>query len=159
MSIWDEYDRNIDEGQLQKDIKEARKNSFDPLPDGTYTVKLSKLEQKMSKNHKPMVSISMKVVDGKYKKRLMFMNRVIGGTKNDASMISGIETWLSKLEAEDEAGNLIVPEFRTYGQFADQIMDIAEAVTDMDLTYEVDWEDGRFDPIQILKVVDDDDDD
>lgn len=155
MSIWDEYDEKIDEGQLQKDIKEARKNSFDPLPDGDYVVELSKLEQKISKTHKPMISISMKVMEGKYKNRLMFMNRVIGGTKNDANMISGIESWLEKLEAEDESGNLIIPEFRTYSQFADQVMDIAEAVTDMGLKYEVNYEDGRFNSIEIHKVLDD----
>lgn len=156
-NIWDEFDSKIDEKQLQNEIEQAKKNgsSFDPLPDGTYNAKLSKLEQKLSKTKKPMISISMKVTDGKYKNRLMFMNRVIGGTKNDASMISGIESWLDNLEAEDEEGNFIPAVFHTYSQFADLVADIEEAVTEMDLEYEVDWEDGRFDPIKIMGVLDD----
>ena len=83
----------------------------------------------------------------------MFMNRVIGGTKNDARMIAGIETWLSKLEAEDDDGELIDVKFRDYPQFADLVMDIAEALDDMGLQYDVDYDDKAFNSIDILGVL------
>ena len=151
--IWEKYQETVDEEALQKDIKEARKNTFEDLPKGTYHVELNKLEMKMSKNGKPMVSVSMKVFEGKNKGRLMFMNRVIGGTKNDARMIASIETWLGKLEAEDEDGDLIQVKFKSYPQFADLVMDIAEAVDDMGIQYEVTYDSSQFDAITIVSVL------
>ena len=152
-NIWDDYQKTVDEDALQKDIKEARKNTFEDLPKGKYHVEMNKLEMKMSKTGKPMVSVSMKVIDGEHKGRLMFMNRVIGGTKNDARMIAGIETWLSKLEAEDDSGELIDVKFKDYPQFADLVMDIAEALGDMGLQYDVDYDDKAFNSIDILGVL------
>lgn len=153
-NIWDDYQKTVDEDELQKDIKEARKNTFENLPKGNYHVEMNKLEMKMSKTGKPMVSISMKVIDGEHKGRLMFMNRVIGGTKNDARMIAGIETWLSELEAEDDRGELVNVHFLTYPQFADLVMDIAEALDDMGLQYEVEYDDKAFNSIEIVRVLD-----
>lgn len=153
-NIWDDYQKTVDEDELQKDIKEARKNTFEDLPKGNYNVEMNKLEMKMSKTGKPMVSISMKVIEGEHKGRLMFMNRVIGGTKNDARMIAGIETWLSELEAEDDSGELIDVHFRTYPQFADLVMDIAEALDDMGLQYEVEYDDKAFNSIEIVRILD-----
>lgn len=153
-NIWDDYQKTVNEDELQKDIKEARKSTFEDLPKGNYHVEMNKLEMKMSKTGKPMVSISMKVIDGEKKGRLMFMNRVIGGTKNDARMIAGIETWLSELEAEDDSGELIDVHFRTYPQFADLVMDIAEALDDMGLQYEVEYDDMAFNSIEIVRVLD-----
>ncbi len=154
-NIWETYQAKVDESALQSQIKAAKANSFENLPNDVYHAALDKLEMKMSKNGKPMVFVSMCVTDGKYKKRKLFMNRVIGGTKNDGLMINGICTWLAKLEAEDENGQLIVPEFKTYPQFADLIMDIAEAISDMKMVYEVQWDKDAFNSIEILDVVDD----
>lgn len=154
-NIWDKYDTTVDEGALQQQIKAAKANSFEDLPTGVYHAALDKLEPVTSKNGKPMIRVSMRVTDGKYKKRLLFMNRVIGGTKNDGLMIQGICTWLAKLELEDDMGNLFVPEFHTYGQFAELVMDMAEAASEMKLTYEVQWDKNAFNSIEILDVLDD----
>lgn len=153
-NIWEDYQKSVNESELNAQIKDARANSFDDLPAGNYHAEVSRLEMKMSKNGKPMVSVSMKVIDGQYKGRLIFMNRVIGGTKNDGRMIQGIETWLTHLEAEDESGELIDVKFRTYPQFAALVMDIAEAVADMGLQYDVDYDSKAFNAIEINKVLD-----
>ena len=69
-------------------------------------------------------------------------------------MIAGIETWLSELEAEDDKGDLIDVHFRTYPQFADLVMDIAEALDDMGLQYEVEYDDKAFNSIEIVRILD-----
>ena len=152
--IWEEYQKNVDEEELNRQIEQARKNSFEDLPAGTYNVELSHLEQKLSKTGKPMVSISMKVLDGRHRGRLMFMNRVIGQTKNDGRMIGGMESWLAKLGAEDEKGALIPVKFHDYPQFNRLIMDIKEAVDDMSMEYEVEYDSKEFDAIKILRILD-----
>lgn len=156
-NVWKDYENSMDEAQLQKDIAEARKGgNFEDLPAGRYEVKFTTIEAGLTKTDKrPMLKIAAKVLSGKYKNRLMFMNRVLKGTKNDGNMIASAEGWLAKLEAEDEDGELIVPYFKSYGQFADQILDIAEAVEEMEMEYEVDYDSGAFNSISIVKVLED----
>ena len=157
-NIWKDYEDSIDEGQLQKELDDARKNTFEDLPKGVYNVEFTTIEAGLTKDsgkgQRPMLKVCGKVIDGKHKGRLMFMNRVIQGTKNDGRLIASVEGWLAKLEAEDENGDLINPKFKTYSQFADLIMDIAEAVDDMGLTYEVEYDSTAFNSISIKKVLD-----
>lgn len=157
-NVWKDYEDSVDENQLQKELEDARKNNFEDLPKGTYTVEFTTIEAGVTKDtgkgKRPMLKVAAKVIEGQYKNRLMFMNRVIQGTKNDGRMIASVEGWLAKLEAEDENGDLINPKFKTYPQFADLIMDIAEAVDDMGLTYEVEYDSTAFNSISIKKVVD-----
>ena len=153
-NVWSAFENSMDTDQLQKDIAEARKNgNFSELPADTYNVEFTTIEAGLTKDKRPMLKIAARVLDGKYKKRLMFMNRVLKGTKNDANMIASAEGWLANLEAEDETGELIVPLFKNYSQFADLIMDIAEAVEDMGLNYEVKYDPDAFNNISIIKVL------
>lgn len=154
-NIWDAYKAAVNEEQLQKDLKAARESTFDDLPKGTYKVRFKTIEAGVTKSdRRPMLKICAQVLDGDHKKRLMFMNRVIYGTKNDGRMIASAEGWLRNLEAEDENGELIDVTFRNYSQFADLIMDIAEAVDDMKMEYEVEYDPDGFDSIKIKGVLD-----
>lgn len=154
-NVWSQFASAVDEVQLQKDLESARQNSFEDLPAGTYVVKFTKIEATLTKQDKqPMLAVAAKVIEGQHKNRLMFMNRKIKGTKNDANMIASAEGWLANLEAEDETGELIVPYFRSYEQFAEQIMDIAEAVEDLDLVYQVNYDTSKFNSISIDKILD-----
>lgn len=154
-NVWSQFASAVDEVQLQKDLESARQNSFEDLPAGTYVVKFTKIEATLTKQDKqPMLAVAAKVIEGQHKNRLMFMNRKIKGTKNDANMIASAEGWLAKLEAEDETGELIVPYFRSYAQFAEQIMDIAEAVEELDLVYQVTYDTSKFNSISIDKILD-----
>ena len=154
-NVWSQFASAVDEVQLQKDLESARQNSFEDLPAGTYVVKFTKIEAKLTKQDKqPMLAVTAKVLEGQHKNRLMFMNRKIKGTKNDANMIASAEGWLAKLEAEDETGELIVPHFRNYEQFAEQIMDIGEAVEELDLVYQVTYDTSKFNSISIDKILD-----
>lgn len=157
MGIFDEFDASVNMDELANATKKARENSkeFDDLPAGKYTVKIEKLEMKMSKTNKPMMCVQAAVTEGKMKKRKMFMNRVLAsdkGADKTGNLIAGAETWLSKLQAEDEDGELIRCDFKSYGQFAELIEDIADAIEDMEMEYEVTYDKDAFNPITIDKV-------
>lgn len=82
------------------------------------------------------------------------MNRVIYGTKNDASMIGSVSGFLSNLEAEDVDGNPIDTSFHSYSQFDEMIMDVAEAIDEMGLEYEIEYKKDAFNNISINEVFD-----
>ena len=73
------------------------------------------------------------------------MNRVLYGTKNDKNMIASAMGFLEKLDSG------IPVSFSTYKQFAQLVLDIAEAI-DGKLEYVVDYDDTRFNSIIINEV-------
>lgn len=143
------FDNAINEEQL-KQIDEAKKNNNSnnvELPKGDYTVKIEKMELGATKDGRPMFKVMCRIIEGKYKKCCMFMNRVIYGTSNDTNMIASVLGWLAKLETETK------PEFKNYSQFADNILDIFEEVegaVELDVLYDKD----SFNNISIKEVFD-----
>jgi hypothetical protein len=143
------FDNVINEEQL-KQIDEAKKNNNSnnvELPKGDYTVKIEKMELGSTKDGRPMFKVMCRVIEGKYKKCCMFMNRVVYGTTNDANMIASVLGWLAKLETETK------PEFKNYSQFAENILDIFEEVegaVELDVLYDS----KAFNSITIKEVFD-----
>ena len=143
------FDNAINEEQL-KQIDEAKKNNNSnnvELPKGDYTVKIEKMELAATKDGRPMFKVMCRILEGKYKKCCMFMNRVVYGTSNDSNMIASVLGWLAKLETETK------PEFKNYSQFADNILDIFEEVegaVELDVLYDPD----KFNNITIKEVFD-----
>lgn len=143
------FDNVINEEQLRQ-IDEAKKNNNSnntELPKGDYTVKIEKMELGETKDGRPMFKVMCRVIEGKYKKCCMFMNRVVYGTSNDANMIASVLGWLGKLETETK------PEFKNYSQFAENILDIFEEVegaVELDVLYDKD----SFNNISIKEVFD-----
>ena len=143
------FDNAINEEQL-KQIDEAKKNNNSnnvELPKGDYTVKIEKMELGATKDGRPMFKVMCRIIEGKYKKCCMFMNRVIYGTSNDTNMIASVLGWLAKLETETK------PEFKNYSQFAENILDIFEEVegaVELDVLYDPD----KFNNITIKEVFD-----
>ena len=141
---FDKIDRTVDLKGLQKDVEEAKKNGggdFPVIPAGTYEVKLESMEIKGTKAdpNRPMT--------GEYKNQRLFMNRVLYGTKNDRNMIASAMGFLEKLESG-------VPiSFNSYKQFAQLVLDVAEAV-DGALEYAVDYDPDRFNSISVTEVFD-----
>lgn len=151
------FDEQVDLDQLQKDAEEAAKNGTGDYPeieDGTYIGKFEKLELGETKDHRPMFKAMFRITEGDHKKSCLFMNRVIYGTKNDASMIGSVSGFLNNLEAEDEDGNPIDTSFKSYSQFDEMIMDVAEAIDDMGLEYEIEYKKDAFNNISINEVFD-----
>ena len=110
-------------------------------------MKLETMEIKGTKAdpNRPMLAVSFKILHGDYKNQRLFMNRVLYGTKNDKNMIASAVGFLKKLDSG------IPVSFSTYKQFAQLVLDIAEAI-DGKLEYAVDYDDTRFNSIIINEV-------
>lgn len=120
---------------------------FPVIPADNYEVKLETMEIKGTKAdpNRPMLAVSFKILHGDYKNQRLFMNRVLYGTKNDKNMIASAVGFLKKLDSG------IPVSFSTYKQFAQLVLDIAEAI-DGKLEYAVDYDDTRFNSIIINEV-------
>lgn len=151
------FDEQVNLDQLKADAAEVAKNGMGDYPeieDGTYIGIFEKLELGETKDHRPMFKAMFRITEGEHKRSCLFMNRVIYGTKNDGSMIGSVSGFLSKLEAEDEDGNPIDTLFESYEQFNEMIMDVAEAIDDMGLEYEIEYKKDAFNNISINEVFD-----
>ena len=148
------FDQQVDTEKLAADAAEAAKNggSYFVIPDGEYVVGIDKMEIGETKDGRPMFKVQFRILEGEYKKSCLFMNRVIFGTKNDASMIGSVTAFLSKLEAVDEEGNSYDCSFHSYSQLNDLVMDIMEAVEADELSYLVDYAEKAFNNVSIKEV-------
>lgn len=145
------FDKQVNIEQLKNDAEEIKKNGgtgdFPELPAGIYVIKLDKLELGTTKDKRPMMKGQFSVIEGEYKKRKIFVNRVVYGTKNDANMIANVLSFLESLAPSEDIGPFI---FTGYAALAELIMDVAEDVAD--LTYEAEYDADAFNPISIKEV-------
>lgn len=142
------FDEQINKEQLQKDIADAANNQeFEETPAGTYTVKIENMEVGETKDHRPMFKVMCRITEGEMKKRCLFMNRVLYGTKNDGNMIASVIGWLQKLEPQT-VGPVV---FESYSQFAELVLDIFEEVEEA-IELEVDYDADKFNSITINDV-------
>ena len=148
---FDKINRSVDLEGLRKDVENASENGtgdFPTIPAGKYEVALVSLEIKgTKKDNRPMLAASFKILSGEYKNQRLFMNRVIYGTKDDGRMIKSAVGWLNTL---DSGGDVA---FQDYKQFADLVMDVAEAI-DGKIEYAVEYDDSQFNSIKITEVFD-----
>lgn len=148
---FDKIDKSVDLKGLRKDVEEASANGtgdFPTIPAGKYEVALVSLEIKgTKKDNRPMLAVSFKILSGEYKNQRLFMNRVIYGTKDDGRMIKSAVGWLNTLDSGVDVA------FQDYKQFADLVMDVAEAI-DGKIEYAVEYDDSQFNSIKITEVFD-----
>lgn len=148
---FDKIDKSVDLEGLRKDVEEASANGtgdFPTIPAGKYEVALVSLEIKgTKKDNRPMLAASFKILSGEYKNQRLFMNRVIYGTKDDGRMIKSAVGWLNTLESGVDVA------FHDYKQFADLVLDVAEAI-DGKLEYAVEYDDDQFNSIKIVEIFD-----
>ena len=77
---WEEFDKDVDIENLEKDVEEASSREFGDYPDvpyGKYEVKITKLELTKSKKGDPMLSVWFQIINGEQKDRLIFMNQIV----------------------------------------------------------------------------------
>lgn len=157
MSIFDKFDNQVNLAEIEKQRAAAAENNYEDAPKGKYVAKIEKMELGATKTDgRPMFKVQMRLVEGtsedteaylaKYpkKKPCVFMNRVLYGTKNDGLMIAGVETWLNKIGFEEPVL------FKGYGDFAQVIMDCAEACAGLEFL--IDYDPAAFNPITIMEV-------
>lgn len=127
--LFDKWDKAIDTEGLAADVEQAAKDganrSFDKVDHGDYEVSVEQMELKASKKGDPMVSIWFKIVsEGKFKGQMIFMNQVI----TQGFQVHIVNEILRQLVSEvDDAPEI---EFKTFRQYGNLIMDIAEAIND-----------------------------
>lgn len=130
-NIWDEFDKVIDVEGLKKDTQEAAENgggNHKEVPFGTYEVEVDKLELKKSKTGNPMLSCWLKIVEGTYKKSLIFYNQVL---VNGFGMHAANE-FLRSLDSG------IKIEFVNFKQYYEMLLDVFEAVNGK-LSYQLEY--------------------
>ncbi|KIR03445.1 hypothetical protein P261_02260 [Lachnospiraceae bacterium TWA4] len=147
MSIFDEWNKNIDTEGLAKDTKEAEANGgsgdYPEVPVGTYEVGIEKLELRESSNHKPMVTAWFKILQGEYANSLLFMNQIV----LEGWQIGSVNRFLRSLESG------VNVEFKDYVQYNNLIMDIQEAI-DGKLEFLLEYKKSKKDfPIYTIKEV------
>lgn len=136
-NIWDEFDKAIDTEGLTKDVEEAAENGGRrEVPHDTYEVAINKLELTKSKKGDPMVTCWMKIVEGEYKNSLIFMNQVV----TQGFQIHITNEFMRTLVAEMD--DPIPVQFKTYKQYGNMIMDVAEAI-DNNFEYKVRYYDNK----------------
>lgn len=147
------FDKAISKEQL-KDIEEAKANgggNYPEVPKGNYIVKFEKLEigetgaNSVGGAGRPMLKVAARIQDGEHKKQMIFMNRVLYGTKNDAGMIGSALAFLQDLDPE--ADDII---FESYSQLAELVLDIYEDISKE--KFAVEYDPKAFNTISISDV-------
>lgn len=138
------FDEKVDLDGLRNDIAEAESNGGDykEVPHGNYEVKIQKLELSESKKGDPMFVCWMKILSGDYANSLIFMNQVV----TQGFQIHIVDDFLRSLDSGVEVG------FESYAQYADMIMDVAEAINGK-LEYAVEYGENKgFNTFKITDV-------
>lgn len=158
MSVdFNKFDKMIDQKTLKQQMDAAPE--YDDVPRGRYRVVIDKMEVKPTKaGDKLMFAVQMGIIETidapkKQDKRKLFWNRVICGNKtterwNDGVAIKGVISWVEKLLDE---GDII--EFKNYGQFADEILDIYQDICPH-IALDIDYDPDAFNPVSIVEVFD-----
>lgn len=144
------FDEQVNTEQLAHDVEEATKNNsgdFPTVPSGTYTVKAEKLELGATKDGRPMLKGQFRIQEGEFKKQILFYNRVLFGTKNDANMIASAVGFINSLEPSEDVGPIV---FESYSQFADLVLDVMEDIETLE--YDVKYDPDGFNSISIVEV-------
>ena len=147
MNMFEKWNNSIDVKGLQEDIKKAQENNsgeYKDVPHGEYEVKLDKIELKATKETKePMVSAWFTILEGEYKKQKLFMNQKV----TQGFQIHIVNQFLKSM------GTDVNIEFIDYKQYADLLLDVAEAVDANKLEFAIKYEDNKgYDKFTITEV-------
>lgn len=158
MSVdFNKFDQMVNNEELKKQMDAAPE--YDDVPKGTYMCDIDKMEIKETKaGDKLMLAVQMGITETidapkKQDRRKIFFNRVICGNKNtekwnDGIAIKGVISWIEKLL--DEGDTL---EFKSYGQFADEVLDIYQDICP-NISVKIDYDPDAFNPVTIVEVFD-----
>lgn len=156
MGLFDNIDSNIDIAAMNAQIQAAQQQNggqqqFEKIPAGQYTVMLRTLELGTSRTGKPMIKGSFRILDGQYKNRILYVNRVIYGTRNDGLALSGGLAWLRSLCAYDGTGYVPI-EFMGFGDLMARITYIAQCIHISGQTYTIDHKPDAYENVTVLQV-------
>lgn len=146
-NIFDKWNKAVDLDGIKKDIASAAEGNgeYVDVPVGTYEVKLAKAELKASKTSRnPMVSMQFKVIAGDYKGQSIFMNQIV----TQGFQLNIVNTLLRSMGTDIEI------EFVDYKQYADMLMDVAEACEGLEFVLKYTENAKGYKNYEILEVFD-----
>ena len=146
-NIFDKWNKAVDLDGLKKDMVNAEQENkeYVDVPVGTYEVKLAKAELKASKQtQNPMVSMWFKVVAGEYKGQTIFMNQVV----TQGFQINIVNNLLRSMDTDVDV------EFVDYKQYADMLLDVAEACEGLEFALKYGENAKKFKTFEIIEVFD-----
>lgn len=126
---WEEFDKSVDIENLEKDVEEASTKEFgdfDEVEEGTYEVKITKLELGQSKKGDPMVITWFEILSGKNQGRLIFMNQLV----KEGFQIHIVNEFLRSLETDETV------EFKGYSKYNILILNIYEKIVNEEYALE-----------------------
>lgn len=146
-NIFEKWNNNTDLAGLRNDIEQIQKDGgnreYEKVPHGQYEVKVDRMELKASKKGDPMVSIWFTILDGKYKNSKLFMNQVV----TQGFQLNIMNNLLRSMETG------VNIEFVDYAQYADMLLDVAEACDTNKLEFAIKYEDNKgYDKFTIFDV-------
>lgn len=118
MDIFEQWDNEFNIVVEETETPSKREE----VPHDKYEVKINKMELTQSKSGKPMVSVWFKIIAGKWKGSMIFMNQVV----TMAFHVHIINEFLSSLTSKCNVTPEI--EFKNYKQYKDLILEIAELI-------------------------------
>lgn len=143
-SMWDnKYKVSSDD---VKAIENNDKKDYPEVPYGEYEVKITKLELASNSKGKPMVICWFKILDGKHKNSMIFMNQVV----TQDFQIHIINEFLRSLDSGIE-----VEWLGSYSKYADLIDNIFDAISEDKLEYALEYSStdkgyGKFEIIDVF---------
>ena len=146
-NIFDKWNKAVDLDGLKKDMASAQQDNkeYVDVPVGTYEVKLAKAELKASKQtQNPMVTMWFKVVAGDYKGQTIFMNQVV----TQGFQLNIVNNFLRSMDTDVEI------EFVDYKQYADMLLDVAEACEKTEFALKYGENAKGFKTFEIVEVFD-----
>lgn len=157
MVDFNKFDQMVNQKEIKKQMDAAPE--FDDVPKGKYIVVIDKMEIKPTKaGDKLMFAVQFGITETveapkKQDKRKLFFNRIICGNKtterwNDGVAIKGVISWIEKLL--DEGDSI---EFKTYSQFAEEVLDIYQDICPQ-IAIKIDYDPDAFNPVTIIEVFD-----
>ena len=129
-----------------KSLEKNNKKDFDKVPYGEYEVSIKKLELISNSNDDPMVVCWFKILDGKYKNSMIFMNQVV----TQDFQIHIINEFLRSLDSGIE-----VEWLGSYSKYSDLIDNIFDAISEDKLEYALEYSStdkgyGKFEIIDVF---------
>ena len=129
---------NYDASKFKEAYNKAKENNYsnDPLPEGTYHVKVEKLEVGETKDGVPMGKIQFRILEGQYKNKCLFMNQVLFGQDKEGNLTAfGVKIFDDFIES-------LEPSFDDYkfsncnskdpvAEYTDLILDVAEDIENL----------------------------
>lgn len=143
---WDEFDKNVDIENLEKDVEEAATKEygeFEDVPFGKYEVKINKLELTKSKKDSPMLSVWFEIINNEtYNGRLIFMNQLV----TEGFQIHIANEFLRSLKTDENV------EFKGYSAYNILILNIYEKIADNE--YELEYKENKkgFKTFKIIQM-------